>query len=85
MFLGSGTGRMRRRENGKMEGEKKMSTELSLKDRIIGAIHGFRGEISRLKSDVSRLKSENSELTSRTERAERQLREIAKAAGVETD
>ena len=62
---------------------KKMSTELSLKDRIVDAIRGFRGQISTLSHEVSSLRAKNGELTRRATKAEQQLQEIAKVAGVE--
>ena len=60
-----------------------MSTELSLKDRIVDAIRGFRGQISPLSHEVSSLRAKNGELTQRATKAEQQLQEIAKVAGVE--
>ena len=61
-----------------------MSAELSLKERIVDAISGFRGQISTLNHEVSSLRTKNGELTRRAETAERQLQEIAEAAGIET-
>ena len=61
----------------------KKAKQTDLKSRIVDAIRGFRGEISTLSHEVSSLKAKNGELTRRATKAEQQLQEIAKVAGVE--
>lgn len=61
-----------------------MSAEqLSLKERIVGAIQGFRGKISEQASEISRLKSQNSTLTHDLNAAQQDMRDVARSAGVD--